>query len=83
MLTPVAFFCLLSSSSDLGTIADIDTVFVSFFKDIQNSIILFLCSNEGVNIYYSSSPGITSQPGFTCSKLAIETLKQGVKYIQS
>ena len=24
-----------------------------------------------------------SQPAFTCSKLAIETLEQGVKYVQS
>ena len=25
----------------------------------------------------------TSQPAFTCSKLTIETLEQGVKYVQS
>ena len=25
----------------------------------------------------------TPQPAFTCSKLSIETLKQGVKYVQS
>ena len=25
----------------------------------------------------------TTQPAFTCSKLTIETLEQGVKYIQS
>ena len=25
----------------------------------------------------------SSQPGITCSKLTIETLKQGVKYVQS
>ena len=25
----------------------------------------------------------TAQPAFTCSKLAIETLEQGVKYLQS
>ena len=27
--------------------------------------------------------GFTSQPAFTCSKLAIETLEQGVKYVKS
>ena len=26
---------------------------------------------------------MTSQPAFTCSKLSIETLEQGVKYLQS
>ena len=31
----------------------------------------------------SLSMQIFSQPAFTCSKLTIETLEQGVKYIQS
>ena len=26
---------------------------------------------------------VTTQPAFTCSKLIIETLEQGVKYVQS
>ena len=26
---------------------------------------------------------VTSQPAFTCSKLTIETLEEGVKYVQS
>ena len=26
---------------------------------------------------------LTAQPAFTCSKLTIETLEQGVKYVQS
>ena len=26
---------------------------------------------------------VVSQPAFTCSKLTIETLEQGVKYVQS
>ena len=29
------------------------------------------------------SQGVASQPAFTCSKLTIETLEQGVKYVQS
>ena len=36
LLTSVA---LLSGSSDLGTITDIDTVFVSVFNDVTNYII--------------------------------------------
>ena len=30
-----------------------------------------------------SSVEMFSQPAFTCSKLTIETLEQGVKYVQS
>ena len=30
-----------------------------------------------------SSSSLTSQPRFICSKLTIETLEQGVKYVQS
>ena len=30
-----------------------------------------------------TNPTYASQPGFTCSKLTIETLEQDVKYIQS
>ena len=26
---------------------------------------------------------VSTQPAFTCSKLTIETLEQGVKYVQS
>ena len=29
------------------------------------------------------NPDAASQPAFTCSKLTIETLEQGVKYVQS
>ena len=34
---------------------------------------------------YRKSGGVIrhSQPAFTCSKLTIETLEQGVKYVQS
>ena len=31
----------------------------------------------------SEDSGTRAQPAITCSKLAIETLKQGVKYVQS
>ena len=37
-----------------------------------------------VGIYLvSCSPVYQSQPAITCSKLTIETLEQGVKYVQS
>ena len=32
---------------------------------------------------YDSKYVVRSQPAFTCSKLTIETLEQGVKYVQS
>ena len=37
------------------------------------------------NFYESREISIchNSQPAFTCSKLTIETLEQGVKYVQS
>ena len=31
----------------------------------------------------NSSKTVNSQPAFTCSKLTIETLEHGVKYVQS
>ena len=31
----------------------------------------------------SKKTKVTSQPAITCSKLTIETLEQGVKYVQS
>ena len=34
-------------------------------------------------LFFMFSGGIENQPAFTCSELAIETLEQGVKYIQS
>ena len=34
----------------------------------------------GLEVYYFRAP---SQPAITCSKLTIETLEQGVKYVQS
>ena len=39
------------------------------------------------SIYHSSHAvrlsRVSTQPAFTCSKLTIETLKQGVRYVQS
>ena len=40
---------------------------------------------NGDNIFHTNGPiiEIMTQPAFTCSKLTIETLEQGVKYVQS
>ena len=35
------------------------------------------------NLFSRVSIFLTSQPAITCSKLTIETLEQGVKYVQS
>ena len=34
-------------------------------------------------LIYAKLFNVTSQPAITCSKLPIETLEQGVKYVQS
>ena len=41
--------------------------------------------NKVYKVYKTSHfrKGVCSQPAFTCSKLTIETLEQGVKYVQS
>ena len=39
---------------------------------------------EAIVVYLDTEAGSTpSQPAFTCSKTAAETLEQGVKYVQS
>ena len=37
----------------------------------------------GYSFLHGSNEMIPSQPAVTCSKLTIETLDQGVKYVQS
>ena len=49
--------------------------------DVQNP---YKCSYR--TLFYQRTKitkAVTSQPAFTCSKLTIETLEQGVKYVQS
>ena len=41
----------------------------------------FWCFQEGIK--WEHWPEICSQPLFDCSKLTIETLEQGVKYVQN
>ena len=39
---------------------------------------------EAIAVYLDTETGsVPSQPAFTCSKTAAETLEQGVKYLQS
>ena len=45
-----------------------------------------LCLNVGAKVMLTKNLWIKeglSQPAITCSKLTIETLEQGVKYVQS
>ena len=48
-----------------------------------------LCAGEGCKICcitvvtWTLQVNVTSQPAFTCLKLTIETLEEGVKYVQS
>ena len=57
---------------------------------------ILLRTNPGEETYFSNfqklseaccekikGPVVYTQPVFTCSKLTIETLEQGVKYVQS
>ena len=37
----------------------------------------------GKEIIIKNTKKLQTQPAFTCSKLTIETLEQGVKYVQS
>ena len=53
----------------------------------SDSVLLFLfiyffVESDLAKTLHCVSPLIT-QPAFTCSKLTIETLEQGVKYVQS
>ena len=46
-------------------------------KTIFYALVCFTFSN------YTPSDNITTQPAFTSPKLTIETLEQGVKYVQN
>ena len=42
-----------------------------------------LCCIVNFEQFYRIATMVSPQPAITCSKLTIETLKQGVKYVQS
>ena len=46
-----------------------------WYTDLSKQCVIFTDSNKRNTM--------TIQPAFTCSKLTIETLKQGLKYVQS
>ena len=53
---------------------------VTFTEQIPNRIVNFVCSVSLMSVIDSSLCKIT-QAAFTCSKLTIETLEQGMKYV--
>ena len=56
--------------------------FLYTLKLLENQEVIWLLQG-GVEIRVKEINDLRSQPIFTCLKLAIETLEQGVKYIQS
>ena len=54
--------------------------FLIFLKTVTSSVPTALSLDTGDTI---SNPFDTAQSAFTCLKLTIETLEQGVKYAQS
>ena len=73
----------------------IDTFEQDFFEIkkfpcwISVSLFFFFCIQWGLLVMFQSKNSLrvdsqqSSQPAFTCWKLAIETVEQGVKYVQS
>ena len=45
--------------------------------------LLLTIKSQGVSVNHLLLDATLTQSAFTCSKLAIETLEQGVKYVQS
>ena len=42
-----------------------------------------ICHAMLIRVILIAHPRVTTQPAIACSKLTIETLEQGVKYVQS
>ena len=58
----------------------------AFLQNIFERLLLKIVHSEQIFIQNQQPQSIIhvrSQPAFTCSKLTIETLEQGVKYVQS
>ena len=63
---------------------------VKLFASLQNAFFYYFQTRTNIHSNCSSVPRdkkiffrIAAQSAFTCSKLTIETLEQGVKYVQS
>ena len=56
-------------------------LFITLFPSLVHSTfeVCNYCFSSNIFFYNGQAP----QPAFTCSKLTIETLEQGVKYVQS
>ena len=69
------------SSLTLGLTWNIcDVIIKPIFK---SNVVIRSCFIEVIFITRVLRNSTTSQPAITCSKLTIETLEQGVKYVQS
>ena len=49
-----------------------------YYQNVNHYVIIVIAQKIA-----TLKPKITLQPAFTCSKFIIETLEQGVKYVQS
>ena len=58
-----------------------DIMLQKAFKRFKNFMVPFQLSTFRFNFLKATKP--LPQPAFTCSKLTIETLEQGVKFVQS
>ena len=54
--------------------------FIIEFEQVNVGRSMFL---RTLSIFILMGAKVTTQPVFTCSKLTVETLEQGVKYVQS
>ena len=59
------------------------TSVMALFCKLLNIFIIFIFIDVWQGPKYTSKSCVFSQPTITCSKLTIETLEQGVKYVQS
>ena len=57
--------------------------YISFGLKNKNNITFYTYIARISNLIDDIISSVPSQPAFTCSKLTIETLEQGVKYVQS
>ena len=50
---------------------------------LASSMIKVFSEKTNLNFFFFFTSGTFTQPAIACSKLTIETLEQGVKYVQS
>ena len=79
---------IVASISKIDTFANPLNCTINFANNVllyyhMECKILFSFKNSKLSKQSVGSLSITTQPAFTCSKLTIEILEQGVKYVQS